>query len=951
MNNNNDAGVGSLRDCVAKATNTGDKVSIPSIPIKLLTPITITHSITIAGVPGGSTSIDGVGATRLFIDTNPTGAVTFQDLKLENGALTLPAGSANVGGAAVEDTGGKGLVFARVNATNNTVAAGDASNGVGGGAIYEVGPGSITGSDLTIGGGQVTLGQAGSADGGGGIYSAGPVTVTRLTIENSKVTGSALGSADGGAGLYDNGGTVTLTSPLMTGNTVIGPGTNSFSVGGGAAFVNVGAVAITGGTFRANDVRIPGQDGQNGGGAVYSNFGAATIAGTTVQDNHVETATPTSTAPVYRETGGAGIYSNGGTLNVTGSSVIQNTITITGNHDIGGAGIFVEGGTASITGTTVAQNSVALTLVTAPGPEPPYENGGGGVLADGATINTLNTTISDNMLTVPAGTLNGGGGLYANDTTKAHLTFTTVSDNHSTQPGGGIFNASSAVTLKNTIVAANAAGARGGNCDGGKIVAAPFTYSTAGNNLEDTAASQCGLKAASGDVIGQNPMLGPLQLNGSLELTRAVLGPSPAIDHIPSGAACTDQSSTPVAVDQRGVIRPQGAGCDIGAYEAIPADLALSATPSPSTVTVGGQSTLTFKVTNAGPADATNAVLKVTLPAGLSLVSGCAGSGAVATCPLGTVNSGSSASAAVLVTATAAGTQTATGTVGSDSHDPTPADNTATASVAVTAQQQQQPPPPAAPANTAAPGITGTPLPDQTLTCSTGTWSGAPTSYAYQWLLDGQPIAGATGASYVVLVGDSARMLSCRVTATGPGGAAQAASASVLVGSQSAIHCPKPTGRIGGKSVGPLALGMTRTKARHRLRKTGTAGFGFDDFCLYAGFGIRAAYPSAKLLGTLPSGRRHALSGRIVIALTANPYYSLHGVAPGASLDLAIRRLHLHKPFRIGLNDWYVAPAGAANVVVKARHHVVYELGLVNKSVTATRAAAGKLLTSFRRIS
>jgi hypothetical protein len=39
----------------------------------------------------------------------------------------------------------------------------------------------------------------------------------------------------------------------------------------------------------------------------------------------------------------------------------------------------------------------------------------------------------------------------------------------------------------------------------------------------------------------------------------------------------------------------------------------------------------------------------------------------------------------------------------------------------------------AAPVNTSAPSITGTKSVGQTLTSSTGTWSGPPTSYAYQW--------------------------------------------------------------------------------------------------------------------------------------------------------------------------------------------------------------------------
>jgi hypothetical protein len=57
-----------------------------------------------------------------------------------------------------------------------------------------------------------------------------------------------------------------------------------------------------------------------------------------------------------------------------------------------------------------------------------------------------------------------------------------------------------------------------------------------------------------------NPLLGPLQNNGGPTQTHALLAGSPAIDAVTSGCP-------PPPTDQRGVLRPQGAACDIGAYE------------------------------------------------------------------------------------------------------------------------------------------------------------------------------------------------------------------------------------------------------------------------------------------------------------------------------------------------------------------------------------------------
>ena len=91
------------------------------------------------------------------------------------------------------------------------------------------------------------------------------------------------------------------------------------------------------------------------------------------------------------------------------------------------------------------------------------------------------------------------------------------------------------------------------------------------------------------------------------------------------------------------------------------------------------------------------------------------------------------------------------------------------------------PPPPAVkPANTAAPGLSGTPMVGQTLTGSTGSWSGSsPISYGYQWQLctpTCSNIAGATGTTLPLQAGDRSADVRLIVTATNSAGSAQAAS-------------------------------------------------------------------------------------------------------------------------------------------------------------------------------
>jgi hypothetical protein len=112
------------------------------------------------------------------------------------------------------------------------------------------------------------------------------------------------------------------------------------------------------------------------------------------------------------------------------------------------------------------------------------------------------------------------------------------------------------------------------------------------------------------------------------------------------------------------------------------------------------------------------------------------------------------------------------------------------------------PPPPAAPANTALPTIAGTAVEGNTLTAGTGSWSGSPTGYAYQWQdCDSSGascvnVAGASASSYRLLSGDVGHTVRVVVTAANEGGSASAGS------SPSAIVQAAPTSP-GGLFISP----------------------------------------------------------------------------------------------------------------------------------------------------
>jgi hypothetical protein len=192
------------------------------------------------------------------------------------------------------------------------------------------------------------------------------------------------------------------------------------------------------------------------------------------------------------------------------------------------------------------------------------------------------------------------------------------------------------------------------------------------------------------------------------------------------------------------------------------------------------------------------------------------------------------------------------------------------------------------------------------------------------------PVTGATGSTYVVTILDEGQTVTCSVTAAGT--TVSATSGGKVVAMPGTLRCPKPSGTLTPSSIGRLALGTRKATARLALTHYQVIGYGFDNFCLYGGWGIRAAY-------------KH---GRIDLLLTANPFYSVDGVTPGLTLASVAQRLRVGKVFVVGANDWYVARGAASNYVFKVRHGMIQEIGIANKLDTANRAAQKAFLSGFR---
>jgi hypothetical protein len=256
-------------------------------------------------------------------------------------------------------------------------------------------------------------------------------------------------------------------------------------------------------------------------------------------------------------TGGQAV--NGGGIENDGVLTLRDS-TITGNQaSVSGGGIDSPG-TLTVTGSTISLNTST--------------NAGGGAILGGVAV-VLNTTISDNS---SVGSGQNGGGLFVVGGSTVRLANVTVSSNRAPfAMGGGNLLIKAPMSARNTIIAGGMSGSGPGNCIGTQVI------TSQGYNLED--GNSCGLTGP-GDQINTDPMLGGLQDNGGPTDTRALSVGSPAVDHgNPDG--CTDPSTTLLMVDQRGLPRPQGLACDIGAYELQPVAPAVSALPATGVGTGG----------------------------------------------------------------------------------------------------------------------------------------------------------------------------------------------------------------------------------------------------------------------------------------------------------------------------------------------------------------------------
>lgn len=351
-----------------------------------------------------------------------------------------------------------------------------------------------------------------TASGGGTItFACGPNPHTILFINGKTLPdGVAL---DGGDLITLSGGGMIKLFTVLGGTAEIRHMTltQGFAGNGGAIEVSAGA------QLTLADMVLSHNTAGNIGGGLY-NAGGTTVLLRVALDNN---------SANY----GGGIYNNG-VLTLTDVTLADNSATS------GGGGLY-NNQNATLSNVTVATNS----------------SGDGGGVFNSASGNLImsNSTVSGNHA-------NYAGGLFNNGT--AVLTNVTVATNTSLGGGGGLLHNSGLVPyleLSNVILAQNT---------GPTTANDQCLFYKAPDNLVYSlwSGTSCGSSTADGNQPDTEALLSPLGFTGTglpteLTMTHSLLPGSPAEDM----GTCTG-----MLTDQRGVDRPQGGGCDVGAVETIP---------------------------------------------------------------------------------------------------------------------------------------------------------------------------------------------------------------------------------------------------------------------------------------------------------------------------------------------------------------------------------------------
>ncbi len=242
--------------------------------------------------------------------------------------------------------------------------------------------------------------------------------------------------------------------------------------------------------------------------------------------------------------------------------------------------VTLTGGQATYGGGILTRDQLTLSNVSIHGNTATY---GGGLFIRNANVDLKDSTLHENFA-------NFGGGIYSDSGLASQsltITGSTISGNVADTSGGGAFNRSGQMTIRNSTITENSAlPGRGsgvasqGTSDTQTVVQSTIIAGNAASDVDFGPGLFNSFRSEGANVIGSGtavdgltfdrpgdqteidaPLLAPLDDNGGRNLTHAILAGSPALQN----------GSNPLGLstDQRGMpfSRMSGTGIDVGSFE------------------------------------------------------------------------------------------------------------------------------------------------------------------------------------------------------------------------------------------------------------------------------------------------------------------------------------------------------------------------------------------------
>jgi hypothetical protein len=440
--------------------------------------------------------------------------------------------------------------------------------------------------------------------------TAATFTVTNLansgpgSLRNAVLDANAAPGADTVAFSPGLTGTIPLTSgeiPIEDSLTITGPGAAVLTVSGNSQsrifhVENSSATApidvtLSGLTLTQGNAVL----GVTAGGAIFASGENLTILDSVISDS---TSGFQADPPADGCGGNVAFFGSGGeTLRIadstlTGGRALSINSTFGGNLCVDQAKLILEratltNGIADYGGGLLVQSPAegsAISFSTIAGNQARGYGGGIASFLTGGALTIESSTISGNTAGVHGPFYSAfGGGIYVNQIQGSlRIINSTVSDNHADGSGGGIHATGSSLLVRLTTISNNTAGWKGGSLLASPGSGIQLDHAIVANGApQDLATEPVGASAmlaadyslieapGIGDVqvsgannlLGADPLLGPLAHNGGPTLTRAPLPGSPVIN------AGNPAIPSPPATDQRGGARVFGAAVDLGAVE------------------------------------------------------------------------------------------------------------------------------------------------------------------------------------------------------------------------------------------------------------------------------------------------------------------------------------------------------------------------------------------------